>query len=85
MLLRLLLKLTNDVLFPVGQYKSDVVYEGSMDRLSEHEITLGRKLCEFLDSRMMYSLRRLPSSELEHIYVGPTGGGRDKSIMLCGS
>lgn len=42
-----------------------------MDRLSEHEVTLGRKLCEFLDSRIMYSFRRLPASELERIYVGP--------------
>lgn len=50
---------------------NSVVSQSFMDRLSEHEVTLGRKLCEFLDSRIMYSFRRLPASELERIYVGP--------------
>ena len=55
--------------------KAAAVSQSFMDRLSEHEVTLGRKLCEFLDSRIMYSFRRLPASELERIYVGPTDEG----------
>ncbi|XP_062516968.1 probable ATP-dependent RNA helicase DHX34 [Corticium candelabrum] len=59
----------------VEHYKADIAHQSWKDRLADHEEVLARKLCEFLDSRIMYSLRRLPPSELEQIYIGPTDEG----------
>ena len=35
---------------------------------------LGKKLAEFLDSKMNYTLRQVLSAEQQHMYIGPQQG-----------
>ena len=40
-------------------------------RARQMERMLSRKLAEFLDSKVPYTIRRVLAAEMQHLYVGP--------------
>ena len=60
-----------------------LVMRGNRARDLEH--VLAKKLSEFLDSDINYSIRRLLPSEAQHLYVGPQGqeSNEDEEMMLA--